>query len=261
MCTIGHMGLDAYVDGSFWSCVYPHKEGKMEGWFFQNASKKMRQITIYLPLYTEVKIENIILDDEAEIGSATPFSIKQPVVFYGTSITQGGCASRAGLSYQAMLCRDLNIDFINLGFSGSGKGEAIIARELTEIDAACYVLDYGQNNESIKGFESVYYQFISEIRKVKTRTPILLTTPIFYTQENWDSEYLDMQNHRREIIRKAFQKCIDEGDKNIYLVEWNKIISLEDGDGQVDGYHPNDLGFYRMSMGIKDIIKQVLAIS
>lgn len=260
MCNIGHSGVDAYVDGRFWNCVFPQKEGKMEGMFFQNAPNALKQITIYLPLYHEIKIDNIILDDDAKILPPASFKVEKPVVFYGTSITQGGCASRAGLSYQAMLCRELNLDFINLGFSGSGKGETVIARKMASLDAACYVLDYGQNNETISEFKNVYYPFIAEIRKFKPEVPILLTTPIFYTRENWNSEFLELQTRKREIVRNAYQKCRDSGDTNIYIAEWNQLMSLADGEGQVDGCHPNDLGFHRMAQGIKDTFREILKI-
>jgi hypothetical protein len=260
MCRIGHMGVDAYVDGRFWNCICPEQEGKMEGMFFKNAEKQLKQITIYLPLYHDIEIKNIILDDDAKIMSPSPFRLREPVVFYGTSITQGGCASRAGLSYQAILCRELNLDFINLGFSGSGKGEAVMAGEIAKIDAACYILDYGQNNETISEFERVYYPFICEIRKIKPDVPILMTTPIFYTWENWDSEFSELQKRKREIVRDAYQKCINSGDRNVYLAEWNRLMSLTDGEGQVDGCHPNDIGFQRMAEGIRSTIKKILNI-
>lgn len=260
MCRIGQMGVDAYVDGRFWNCIFPKEAGTSEGMFFENASRQLRQITIYLPLYHEIDIENLIFDDDAVILPPTPFRSEKPAIFYGTSITQGGCASRAGLSYQAILCRELNLDFVNLGFSGSGKGEAVMAREMAQLDAACYVLDFGQNNETISEFERVYQPFIYEIRKVKPEIPIILTTPIFYTRESWDAEYVEYQDRKRNIVRKAYAKCIDSGDGNIYLADWNRLVSLSDGEGQVDGAHPNDLGFSRMAAGMRDILQKALKL-
>src|SRR5204862_2351822 len=101
-----------------------------------------REITIYLPLYKPVKVLGIGLDSDAKITKARRFASAKPVVFYGTSITQGGCASRSGMSYQAILGRQLNIDVVNLGFSGKGKGEPVVAAMVAEIDATAFVLDF-----------------------------------------------------------------------------------------------------------------------
>ena len=111
------VSVDAYVDGYFWSRLVPNKEGAFEGMFFQDVTKQSRQITLYLPQYHAVEKPELLVDDNATILPPVPFAIPRPVVFYGTSITQGGCASRPGLTYPARVCRELNLDFVNLGFS------------------------------------------------------------------------------------------------------------------------------------------------
>ena len=93
--------------------------------FFENLAKQERELTLYLPLYKPVKVLALGLDAAAGVKPARRFSQAKPIVFYGTSITQGGCASRSGLSYQAILARQMNLDFVNLGFSGNGKGEPV----------------------------------------------------------------------------------------------------------------------------------------
>jgi lysophospholipase L1-like esterase len=260
MCLIGSTGIDVYVDNHFWNCIFPKGDGEMESFFFKNAERKLREYTINLPLYHDIEVLKVVFDDDAEIKPPAPYALPRPVVFYGTSITQGGCASRAGLSYQGMLSRELNIDYVNLGFSGLGKGEPQVARAMAEIDAACYVLDYAQNNETIEEFEEVYLPFIMEIRKVRPDTPIIITTPIFYTSENWNVKNRKFQNDRRDVVRKAYKARLEAGDGNIHLLEWNEVIGFEDGEGQVDGAHPNDLGFFRMSQGMKGLLKKVLAL-
>lgn len=260
MCTIGRTGIDVYVDGDFWNYVCPQAPGEMEGLFFDNAERKIREFTIYLPLYNGVEVKKIIFDDDAVILPPSPYELAKPVVFYGTSITQGGCASRAGLSYQGMLCRELNLDFVNLGFSGLGKGERSVAEAIAQIDASCYVLDYGQNNPSIEEFSRVYEPFICKIREYRRETPILLTTPITYTSEKWNTEFRQFQNDRRQIVIDAYKSRKAKGDNNIYLVEWNKLICFQDGEGQVDGAHPNDIGLLRMSKGLSGVLSDILGI-
>lgn len=261
MCRIGEMGMDVYVDGKYWNYMLPGNEGETEEFFFENVSKELRQFTIYLPLYHPVDIKMIIVDDDAVILPPAPFSISKPVVFYGTSITQGGCASRAGLAYQAILARDLNIDFINLGFSGMGKGEARMAEILSDLDASCYVLDYAQNNKSLIELEKVYEPFLMTLRRKKPKTPIILTTPILNAEEMWNVEFQRFNEARRDIIRSVYNRATGRGDSSIHLLEGAIFLPMTSGEGLVDRVHPNDIGFYFMSMSMKKILTDVLSKS
>jgi hypothetical protein len=260
MCRIGQSGMDVYVDGQYWSSIWPDDAGIMEKNFFINVPRKRREFVIYLPIYNEVSIQELIFADDALIAPAKPFYISKPVVFYGTSITQGGCASRGGLSYQALMCRDLNLDFINLGFSGLGLGELPVAKVISQIDASCFVMDFSQNHNTVEDFERVYKPFISEIRKVRRETPIVLVTTIYNSAENWDKEIrMDLEG-KRQVIRRVYKEFVECGEKNIYLVEGIGLLSPLDGDGLVDGGHPNDVGFIKMSSRFKPQLKSVLGI-
>jgi hypothetical protein len=255
---IGSMGMDVYADGAYWNSVYPHTDGLNETLFFENADRLLRDITIYLPLYHAVDIHKILLDDQAVIEPPSTFAVSKPVVFYGTSITQGGCASRSGLSYQAQLARELNLDFINLGFSGLGRGDLPVARAVAKIDASCYVLDYAQNNTSPSELRSVYLPFLTEIRNEKPDAPVILTTPITYRGELWNMEFREEQEQKRQVIRDAYRFRIEMGDRAIDIVEGRELLSSEDGEGQMDGAHPNDIGFRRMADGLTPILRTTL---
>lgn len=261
MTRIAKMGFDLYADGNYWQSVVPDEKGEMTGIFFEKTEKKMRNFTIYFPLfYYEVDILGLYFDEEADILPPAPYSMPLPIVFYGTSITHGGCASRPGLTYEAILARELNIDYINLGFSGCGKGERCVATEIARIDAACYVLDYGQNNRTVEELESVYLPFIEELRKTRPSTPILMSTPIFSSREWWSAEQVSYSNAKRKIVRSAYEQRISVGDENIHLIEGFDLLSPEDGEGFVDGVHPNDLGFVAMSKAYKKELMRILDI-
>jgi lysophospholipase L1-like esterase len=260
MHRIGQAGVDLYADGRFWMTVFPEADATIEKSFFSGAAKQMRQFTIYLPIYHHVAVRHLQFDDDAILLPPAPFAIPKPVVFYGTSITQGGCASRPGLSYQAMLSRELNLDFVNLGFSGLGKGEPEVAQALAQLDASCYVLDYGQNNPTVEDFASVYSPFLAAIRAARPDTPILLTTPIHYTSELWNAEFRAFQERRRDVVRAAYRAGIAAGDTRIWLVEGYDLLSPADGDGQVDGGHPNDIGFVHMAQGLKRPLRRALGL-
>ena len=136
---------------------------------------------------------------------ATPFAVAAPVVFYGTSITQGGCASRPGMSYQAILGRRLNLNHVNLGFSGNGKGEAAVARAVAEIDAAAFVLDFAQNNTDVDSLAQVYDPFIGILRERHPDTPIVAITPIYAAGEATGSQ---RNEQMRALIRKVVSRRI-----------------------------------------------------
>src|SRR5262245_14423847 len=188
MHAFGQTGVDLYVDGVYRSTAIAPKNANydtpVEHVFFENLPRQERELTLYLPLYKPVKVLGIGLDSDAKISKARRFAAAKPVVFYGTSITQGGCASRSGMSYQAILGRELNIDFVNLGFSGNGLGEPEVARAGAEIDAACFVLDFGANHKTFDAMREVYAPFLDEVRERHPRTPIVVMTLLHTSREN-----------------------------------------------------------------------------
>lgn len=261
MTRIAKMGFDLYADGMYWSSVVPDEKGGMTGVFFEEAERKMREFTIYFPLfYHEFDFLGLYLDDGAEVLPPRPYALSKPVVFYGTSITHGGCASRPGLTYEAILDRELDIDIVNLGFSGCGKGERCVAEEIAKIDAACYVLDYGQNNGSAEELQQVYLPFIEALRGERPAAPILLSTPIFSSREAWSDAHLKYMDAKRDVVRGAYGARVASGDANIRLVEGFALLSPEDCECFVDGVHPNDLGFRRMAEGFKRELKRILGL-
>lgn len=260
MCGIGRMGIACYIDGSFWKPVWPEKTGKSELVLFEGFSPRLREFTLYLPLYNPVSIRALGLSKSARVFPPPAFAAKKPVVFYGTSITQGGCASQAGLSYQAILCRELNLDFVNLGFSGEGRGEPEMARAVAEIDASCFVLDFAQNCPTVDELRERYLPFIETLRAAHPRTPIVCNTPIFATRNT----YLADQKARFEgfggVIRSAVAACIAAGDANIRLVEGLSLLGSHEADGLVDGVHPNDRGFERIASRLAPVLSDVLGL-
>jgi lysophospholipase L1-like esterase len=198
------------------------------------------------------------VDVDAKVSKAGSFAVSKPVVFYGTSITQGGCASRSGLSYQAILGRTLNVDFVNLGFSGNGKGEPDVARAVASIDASAFVLDFAQNNPTVESLKEVYAPFLEAVREKHPDTPILVVTPIFAAKENQgpDARLEGM----RALIRKAASARIAGGDTHLQIVEGTDLLGPTRGDGLVDGVHPNDLGFQWMAEGLAPRLKKLLGL-
>jgi hypothetical protein len=215
-------------------------------------------MTVYLALYKPVKVIGIGVDREARFEKARSFATPKPVVFYGTSITQGGCASRPGMSYQAIAGRMLNIDFVNLGFSGNGKGEPDVAAAVARIDASCFVLDFAQNNGTVDSLREVYGPFLDTLRKAHPDTPILAITPIYAAREASGGTQNDGM---REHIRQVVSQRIGAGDRNLQVVEGTDLLGPSRSDGLVDGTHPNDLGFQWMAEGLVPRLRRMLAIA
>ena len=262
MHAFGQTGVDLYADGVYrGTAVADHdaKPGKTSEYtYFKDQPRIDREITLYLPLYMPVKVLGIGLDADAHVQPAKPFAVSEPVVFYGTSITQGGCASRPGMSYQAILGRMLNLDFVNLGFSGNGKGEPELARTVASIHASCFVLDFAQNNPSVDSLAQVYAPFLAVIRSAHPETPVLVITPIYAARESWsrDARLEDM----RELIRQVAAQRIAAGDRHLEIIEGTDLLGPSRGDGLVDGTHPNDLGFQWMAEGLAGRVAKVLGL-
>jgi hypothetical protein len=198
MHAFGQTGVDLYANGVYMATATADKDAAPQKTYEKtllhlDAQPRVeREIVLYLSLYKPVKVLGIGVEKEAKLKPARHFALPRPVVFYGTSITQGGCASRSGMSYQAILGRLLNIDFVNLGFSGNGMGEPEVARAVAEIDASCFVLDFAQNNRTVESIAQAYGPFLETLRGKHPQTPILAITPIYAAREAstdpWRSE-------------------------------------------------------------------------
>ncbi len=258
MHAFGQTGVDLYVDGVYRSTAVAPKDaapGKtVEHVFFADLPQQARDITLYLPLYKPANVLAIGLDEGAAITRPRRFANPKPLVYYGTSITQGGCASRPGMSYQAILGRKLNLDFVNLGFSGNGKGEPVMANLVAELDASAFVFDFSQNNPDLDSLRGVYEPFLRTVRAKHPKTPIVAITPI--ASANHNPKFEQFRQHIREVVTGH----ITRGDKLLTLVEGYTLLGPDQLDGMVDGVHPNDLGFQYMSDGLAPVIARVLTL-
>jgi lysophospholipase L1-like esterase len=266
MHAYGQTGVDTYVDGSYLVTAVADKDANPRKAYetvlfdFSKQPHVLRDITLYLPLYKSVKVLGIGVEPGAKVTAPRPFAVPKPVVFYGTSITQGGCASRPGMSYEAILGRKLNIDFVNLGFSGNGLGEPELAGAVSEIDASCYVLDFGANHKTGEEMRAVYAPFLDAVRAKHPTTPIVVMTPLYTARElRLPSLGADWQQ-RRDHIGQVVQVRISRGDSNLFLVDGARLLGTNPGDGLVDGGHPNDLGFYRIAEGLAPVLRSALKL-
>ena len=257
----GIKGLDLY-------CL---KNGK---WQFVNSARPAGKITtaviidhmvgnemeymLYLPLYDGLTNLEIGVKPTAEIGAPMIDSPRKekPVVFYGTSITQGGCASRAGMSYPNQLSRMLDRQIINLGFSGNGQLDLEVAEFMADIDASCFVMDCLPNVTTAQMKEK-YVHFLEIIRKKRADVPILLVESILFPHMYFDQTVYSLLHEKNATLQQIYAGQKMKQDKNIYYLKSDQLIGT-DSEGTVDGVHLTDLGFLRMSQNLYPVIRKFI---
>jgi len=213
------------------------------------------EYTLNFPLYNNVVSVEMGLEPGSVLKMPEPYA-KAPVLFYGSSITQGGCASRPGLCFANILSRDLECDIWNLGFSGSAKGETVMAEYIAGLPMSVFVYDYEHNAPNADHLEKTHGPFLDLIRAARPDLPILLLTrPDAFTTDFGGNENI----RRHDIIENNWKQRVAAGDTNLYFIDGKE---LWDGDHwydcTVDSCHPNDLGFYRMAQVILPVLRAML---
>lgn len=211
---------------------------------------KMREITIHLPLYSGVEELLIGLDEGAQIGPGRKYRPIRPILYYGSSITQGACASRPGNGYPAAIARELNVDFLCMGFSGGAKGEPEMTEYLAGLPASIFVCDYDYNAPSVEHLAETHPKVYQRYREEHPDIPIIfISRPnILLTREE------DIR--RRDVVCKTYENARKAGDGKVYFVDGFQLFAgVRRYDCTVDGCHPNDLGFARMAEVIGAVVK------
>ncbi len=220
--------------------------------FFNNQTNDVKNYTLYFPLYNGV--EEIILgfDKASIVDKGLTYSDIKPILYYGSSITQGGCASRSDLCYQSIIAKNNNVDYINMGFSGGAKGELPMAQYLSSVDCSVLVIDYDHNASSTQNLLDTHFRFYNEFRKGNKTCPIIFISKADYL--NGDNEanktIKQITRERYLVIKQTYKKAKQLGDKNVYLIDGSKFYGKDYHLCTVDGCHPNTLGFYKMANGI-----------
>lgn len=271
MTVVGKCGISLFVDGAFVKTVMPSYRQIVAGdptlggtgtVSFDGlltpfgVNGRVYQAEIYFPLYATVKSLTVGLQANATLASPKPYTYPVPVLFYGSSITQGGCASKPGDDYINRLSRMLDTDYINLGFSGSAKGETVMADYLAEQNPSVFVMDYDHNAPNAQHLKQTHYALYDTFRKKHPGTPIvmmLMPTVEGYESRPWNAS-------RRAVILESYERARASGDENVYLVDCYGVFGKAVGGecGTVDDCHPDSLGFLRMAEAVYPLLKQLL---
>ena len=214
--------------------------------------KKMRQYTLFMPLYSGVASLEIGVTPGSKLAAPRRQKIKDPILFYGSSITQGGCASRPANNYTTMLCRELDAPQINLGFSGNAKGEPVMAKLIGSLRLAAFVMDYDHNAPKAEHLKKTHEKFFKIVREAQPDLPIIIVSG---PRDRGVSDAVK----RRDIVKATYDRAIAAGDKHVYFVDGLSFYdSVPRKYCTVDGVHQTDLGFYLMFQKILPVLKEAL---
>ena len=214
---------------------------------------KMKDYVLHLPTSGEVHELYIGLKPDANVVPATPYKHVKPIVYYGSSITQGACASRPANIYEAIVSRKLDTDFIDLGFGGSCLGERAIVEHIASLDMSVFVCDYDHNAPDAEHLLRTHPRVYDIIREAKPTLPIVfISAPNIMPDYTWHIP-------RRDAIRRTYDRAKAACDANVYFIDGETFFDIPDRDMcTVDSCHPNDLGMYLIANKVTEVLDGIL---
>ncbi len=251
----GISGIDVYVGTGtarqYVTTVLPKQEPNYSGDVTLEAGTK--EVLINLPSYAGIKEMSIGFPEGTTVAQPLPYTYEKPIVFYGSSITQGGCSSRPGTAYFNILSRALDANIVNLGFSGSAFGETSIAEYIASIELSAFVFDYDYNADTPEKLGPTHYPFYEIVRKAHPDIPIIFVSRCSYNPKDPNAVQC------RKLIMDNYEKAKAAGDNNVYFVDGSLFFDQDNpNDYTVDGLHPTDLGFRAMAEVIYPVLKAAL---
>ena len=259
----GSSGFDMYVDGEqrgvsrfMGSFVPPFSAENGYESVIKFHDRKKRYITINFPSYNEVTDLYIGVQKDAVLEGGNRYGFEKPVVFYGSSITQGGCSSRPGNTYQAILSRHLDFDYVNLGFSGSGKGEDTIVDYMASMEMSAFFADYDHNSK----VENLHQTHLNMYKKIREKHPDIPYIMMSRVDVDSNGDGYNETRVRRKIIHETFEYALESGDENVYFIDGEGVFRGIYADCcTVDSIHPNDYGFLKMSEAIEALFARIIS--
>ena len=258
---IGTDGVDLYAYiAAGWQYINSGKPKNKTTEFIllRKGDGAYKEYLLNLPLFNGVDSLAIGVNATAEIARpAGKYLIeKKPVIYYGSSITQGAAASRPGMAYTNILSRKLDVPFINFGFNGEGKFDLSVASAMSEVDASLYIVDCTPNSKK----EIICDSAVKVVRLLKAKRPlipVLLVEGYYYADSYFNENGLANIDDKRRELRKAFAQLKASGIKGIYYKIGDGLIG-DDHEATADGVHPNDVGMLRFSEQMLPVIKSIL---
>lgn len=247
MTLSGVAGCDVYIDGEYEGTYAPSDFGVTEYEFtFKNTGE---EIQINLPVASKVIDTKIECDD---IRKARDYTIKKPVVFYGSSITNGIAVTSPGNTYPAILSRRLDCDYYNFGMAGSCRGEVRFAEYISELDMSMLLIGYDHNALNVEELEERHERFFKTVRKYHPALPILIMSKPDLFNDHVNNSL------RRDVIYRTYSNAQREGDENVYFLDGRWMYDKPIPQMTADGLHPTDETFVRFADILEPIIRRLI---
>jgi len=258
MPATGVSGIDLYArdQSGHWRWVIVNKPEKadIKQELISGLAPGFREYSAYLPLFNGIESLEIGVAAGAKFEGVAPRP--KPIVFYGTSITHGACASRPGMVHTAILGRRLDMPVVNLGFSGNGRMESTVGEYVAQIDAAVFVIDCLPNMSPAQVRERCG-PLVKQIRAAHPETPIVLVEDRRFANTWIRPERQKFHTENHAALAKTFAELQTEGVANLSYIDGDHLIG-DDADGSTDGSHPNDLGFSRQADVFEPVLRKAL---
>lgn len=266
MPATGQCGFDVYLgepgDQQYYCTVTTPDDSKSSYEFvlYDIPQAELRHVTLNFPLYQGVNEVSIGIEPGRSIMAPLPYRSGKKVIVYGTSVTQGGCASRPGMACSNILSRRIPLEFMNMGFSGNGKGEPEVARVVSEIaDPALLVLEYEGNVRNVDQMRRTLPEFIRIYREAHPETPILVISRFKYARERFEPALSQRRLHMKQVELETVDLYRRQGDNNIHFLDGEALLGTDNYyECTVDGAHPTDLGFLRMADALTPVFRELL---
>jgi hypothetical protein len=262
MPATGQSGFDLYLMDSgiqryLKTTQFPHDTIRYQAELFKDSQKQLRSFTLNFPLYNGVNSVQIGIDAGSVLEEPLPFKLNGKIVIYGTSITQGGCVTRPGMAYSNIISRKMDVQFVNLGFSGNGRGEPTLAHLINQISGTrIIILDYEANaSETIKDSLG---PFVDILREGHPAIPILIMSKIRYANAVPGGQAYESLLQNRDFQKNLVEERRMNGDENIYFLDGSTVLGEDYFECTVDGVHPTDLGSLRIADALIPEIEKIL---
>ena len=260
MAATGVSGIDLYArdTDNKWKWVQVTKPATQEvqAEIISGLAPGFREYAAYLPLYNGIEFLKFGVAKGSKIEGLAPR--EKPIVFYGTSITHGACASRPGLVHTNILGRRLDMPIVNLGFYGNGRMDQAVGDYLVQVDAAAYVIDCLPNMQPAD-VTAKCIPLVKQIRATRPTTPILLVEDRRFTNDWITPAKHEFHTKNHAALRAAFDSLTQQGVGNLHYIEGDHLYG-DDTEGATDASHANDLGFMRQANIFEPVLKQALGL-
>jgi lysophospholipase L1-like esterase len=261
MPATGVSGIDLYAldtDAKWkWVAVTQPKEQQMKVEVVSGLDQGTHDFAAYLPLYNGTTHLKIGVPRDATFEPIAPRREK-PIVFYGTSITHGACASRPGMAHPSILGRRLNRPIINFGFSGNGMMEETVGRFLVELDPAAFVIDC-LPNMTAEVVTANTISLVKQLRAARPEAPIVLVEDRTYPAGWLKKSMADRNRTSRNALKVGYQKLLDAGTPKLFYIDGESLLN-QDREGTTDGSHPSDLGFVQHADAMETVLRKALEV-